>query len=196
MIPMRLVRRSALAAVRMLLVLTVLLGVAYPLGVTALGAALPDRTQGSLLRHDGAVTGSALLAAPVEDPALFHPRPSAVDDPGAQSGGSNLGPRSEDQAALVAERRRAVQQENPDARGSVPADALTASGSGVDPHISPAYAAYQVPRVAAETGLSPAEVTALVEEHTDRPVWGVVGQDRVTVTTLNAALADRVARGR
>ncbi|MFC0359910.1 MULTISPECIES: potassium-transporting ATPase subunit KdpC [Kytococcus] len=188
--------RPLLAAVRMLLVMTVVLGVLYPAAVLLAGRALPARADGSVVHHDGRAVGSALFSQETTDPRWFHPRPSATDHDGASSGGSNLGTREPAQLEVVRERLAAVRQENPDAAGPVPPDAVTASGSGLDPHISPEYAEYQLPRVAAANDLPVEQVRALVEEHTDGPSLGFVGAPRVNVLLLNLALADAVGTDR
>ena len=188
------VLRPALAAVKMLLVLTLLLGVAYPALVTGLARLAPDRADGSLLVVAGETVGSDLLGQEVTDPRFFHGRPSASHPSGSTSGGTNLGPTSHAQASAVAGREAALRAANPEARGPIPADALTASGSGLDPDISPAYAAWQLPRVAAATGLPPVELQTLVADHTADPAFGFLGNARVNVTALNAALAARLHR--
>ncbi len=136
----------------------------------------------------GNVVGSSLLGQAAAGPQWFQARPSVSDHSGDTSGGSNLGPDAADLATAVAERETALRAANPDAPASIPPDALTASGSGLDPHISPAYAAYQVPRVAAARGLSVAQVQRLVAAHTQHAALGFIGQDRVNVTELNVAL--------
>ena len=187
MIPVA-ITRQLVAALKALLVLTVLLGVLYPAAVLGVGLALPAQAQGSLLRVDGAVVGSGLLGQAAEGPQWFQARPSVSDYAGETSGGSNLGPSSEDLAKTVAKREAALRQANPDATATIPPDALTASGSGLDPHISPAYAAYQAPRVAKARGMSVEQVRALIAAHTEHTVLWVLGQDRVNVTELNVAL--------
>jgi potassium-transporting ATPase KdpC subunit len=148
--------RQYVAAVRALLLATLVLGLAYPLVVTGLAQVLtPGRADGSLVEADGAVVGSSLIGQAYSDadgnplPQYFQPRPSASEYDGAASGGSNLGPNSPELAALIEERRAAVAAFNGVAPADVPPDAVTASGSGLDPDISPAYAAIQVDRVAA-----------------------------------------------
>ncbi|MGL4175525.1 MAG: potassium-transporting ATPase subunit KdpC [Dermatophilaceae bacterium] len=183
------------AAVRALLVLTVLCGVLYPATVLLVGRAVPDRADGQLVTRDGSVVGSRLIGQSPSGPEWFQGRPSASDSSGATSGGSNLGPTNPELAATVAEREAALRQANPDAAGPPPADALTTSASGLDPHVSPAYARWQAPRVAAARGIPLAEVQRLVDEHTDDAALGFVGQDRVNVLDLNLALADN-AEGR
>lgn len=182
--------RHAWAATKALLVLTLLLGVAYPLTVTAVALALPGPAQGSLIRVDSRVMGSSLLGQAASDPRWFQARPSASDQAGDTSGGSNWGPNAPQLAEQVRQRENALRAANPDApAGPIPADALTASASGLDPHISPANAAWQAPRVAAAWHLPPGDVEALVAAHTQHPALGFLGTDRVNVTTLNVALA-------
>lgn len=193
-----------LAALRALLVLTVLLGLGYPLAVTALAqVALPGRADGSLVRSGGAVVGSSLIGQSFLDasgnplPQWFQPRPSAAGatdqnpggyDPNA-SGASNLGPNNPDLVALVEKRRAAVAAFEGVPADQVPADAVTASGSGLDPDISPQYAALQVDRVARARGLDRAVVARLVREHTTGRTLGFLGEPRVNVLELNLALA-------
>jgi K+-transporting ATPase ATPase C chain len=176
------------AALKALLVLSVALGVLYPATVLAVGLVLPGQAKGSLIEVDGTVVGSSLLGQAASGPPWFQARPSVSDQGGDTSGGSNLGPDAADLASAVAEREAALHAANPVAPDTIPPDALTASGSGLDPHISPAYAAYQVPRVAAARGMSVAQVQRLVAAHTEHAALGFIGQDRVNVTELNVAL--------
>lgn len=176
---------------------TVLLGVVYPLLSTAIGqVAFGDEADGSLIRRDGVVVGSELIGQTFVAPEYFHSRPSAAGagyDGGASSG-SNLGPLNPDLLAAVADRVAAYREENGLSDDvAVPVDAVTASGSGLDPHISVANARLQAPRVAAERGLSVEEVLALVDEHTDGRSLGVLGEPGVNVVLLNLALDDRTA---
>jgi K+-transporting ATPase ATPase C chain len=195
--------RQAGAALRMLVVATVVLGMAYPLAVWAVAhlPGLSSQAEGSIIfRADGTPVGSSLIgidpipADPANDP-YFHTRPSAsaedVLGPGdpSTSGGSNKGGFNEDLLAAVEQRRNAIAQREGVAPDQVPADAVTASASGVDPHISPEYAQLQVPRVARVTGLSEAEVRELVAAHTQPAQLGVFGADGVNVTELNLAVA-------
>ncbi len=188
-------------SLRTMLVLTVILGVAYPLLVTGLGRLLPARADGSLVTGaDGAVVGSSLLGQSFTDadgaalPRYFQSRPSAAGDgyDGAASSGSNLGPENPDLVAAIEDRRAAVAALEGVDPATVPADALTASGSGLDPQISPEYADLQVPRVAAERGLPEDEVRGLVAAATTGPDLGFLGQAGVNVLELNLAL-DRLA---
>ena len=185
------VARQLAAAVKALLVLTVLLGVLYPAVILGVGLLAPSQAHGSLISLRGNIVGSSLLGQAAAGPQWFQARPSVSDYSGDTSGGSNLGPDDADLATAVAERVQGdvdkLKQENPSA--PVPTDLVTTSGSGLDPHISPAYAAYQVPRVAAARGLSVGQVQRLVAVHTQHAALGFIGQDRVNVTELNVALA-------
>ncbi|KQP26417.1 potassium-transporting ATPase subunit KdpC [Aeromicrobium sp. Leaf272] len=188
MVVLRDLLRQSFAAARVLLVLTVLLGVLYPAAVWAVGRAVPDRADGSLLRVDGQVVGSRLLGQTFEGPSWFHPRPSAGSYDGLASAPSNLGPSNPDLVAAIEERRAAVAAEEGVEPAAVPPDAVTASGSGLDPHVSPAYADLQVPRVARERGLPVDQVRRLVEEATSGRVLGYLGEPTVNVLELNASL--------
>jgi K+-transporting ATPase ATPase C chain len=182
------IARQLVASLKALLVLTVLLGVLYPAAILAVGLLAPGPANGSLITVGGKVVGSSLLGQAADGPQWFQARPSASDYTGDTSGGSNLGPSSQDLATEVSEREAALRETNPDAPATIPPDALTASGSGLDPHISPEYADYQAPRVAAARGMSVAQVTALIATHTQEAAFGYLGQDRVNVTELNVAL--------
>lgn len=190
--------RQLLAALRALLVLTVLLGVAYPLAMTGAAQLLVEpRADGQLVERAGQPVGSTLLGQAFTDPdggraltRYFQTRPSAAGDgydPTA-SGASNLGPNSQELLALVEQRRAAVAAIERVDPARVPPDALTASGSGLDPHISPSYAALQVPRVARVRGLPVERVRALLAEHTRGRDLGFLGEPRVQVLQLNLAL--------
>lgn len=187
--------RQAWAAVRAMLVFTLLLGLVYPLLVTGLARVIaPGRAEGSLVTQDDSVVGSALVGqAFVSDEGeplrqYFQSRPSASNYDGAASGGSNLGPNSAELRTLVAERRVAVAELEGVPPDEVPADAVTASASGLDPGISPAYAALQTPRVAAQRNASLAQIEALVAEATVGRDLGFIGAPYVNVVTLNLAL--------
>ncbi|MGY2079952.1 potassium-transporting ATPase subunit KdpC [Modestobacter sp. SYSU DS0657] len=191
--------RQLVAAVRALLVATVALGLAYPLLMTGVAQLIaPARADGSLVSSsDGTVVGSSLIGQSFTDedgdplPEYFQTRPSASDYDGAASGGSNLGPNSEELVAAVGERRADVAAFNGVAVDEVPADAVTASGSGLDPDISPEYAALQVARVAEARGMPVDDVRALVHEHTDGRDLGFIGAPHVRVLELNLALDQR-----
>lgn len=187
--------RQLVAALRLLAVATVVLGLLYPLSMTGLSQLIaPGRADGSLVRVDGEVVGSALIGQAFADadgdplPQYFQSRPSASGYDGAASGGSNLGPGSPDLLALVAERRAAVAELEGVDPEEVPADAVTASASGLDPDISPAYAAIQVERVAAARGVEAEVVRSLVAEATSGRDLGLIGAPYVRVLALNLAL--------
>jgi K+-transporting ATPase ATPase C chain len=193
-------RAQLLAAVRALLVITVLCGVAYPLLVTVVAQGLfNDKADGSLIERDGVVVGSSLLGQDFTAVGYFHPRPSAVSyvtpEVGA-SGGSNLGPTNDDFLASVEERAIAYRADNGLAPGAdVPVDAVTASASGLDPHISTANAKLQAPRVAAARGMAVSDVLAMIDDHTDGRTLGVFGEPGVNVLQLNLALDDSGTAG-
>ncbi|HEU4952012.1 MAG TPA: potassium-transporting ATPase subunit KdpC [Holophagaceae bacterium] len=179
------------------LALTALTGVAYPLLVTGAARALfPRQAGGSLLVRDGRVVGSRWIGQAFTDPGHFWGRPSATVDAdgnplpynGANSGGSNLAPSNPALVQAVQARIQALRDADPDARGPVPVDLVTASASGLDPDISPAAAAFQVRRVAKARHLDEAAVRALVARHTEGPQFGVLGEARVNVLELNLDL--------
>jgi K+-transporting ATPase ATPase C chain len=182
--------RQALTGLRLLVVLTVLLGVGYPLVVTGIGQlALPHQAHGSLLGSGSAVAGSTLIGQEFKGDEWFASRPSANDYDAQASGGSNAGPSDPDLVAAIAERRAAIAERDGVDPAAVPADAVTASASGLDPFISPAYAALQEARVARVRGLDATRVAALVQASTSGRSWGFLGEPRVNVVELNAALA-------
>lgn len=163
----------------------------YPLAVTGISkAAFADKANGSLIvGKNGVITGSELLGQNFTGLGYFHPRPSAVDYNAASSGGSNLGPTSQKLADLIKERIAAYRMINGLATDQVvPADAVTASASGLDPHISPANAALQAARVAKIRGVAPEKVTDLIAARTDKATFGLLGVDGVNVLKLNIAL--------
>jgi len=185
-------------ALRALVLLTIVTGLIYPLVITgAAQVVAPAQAHGSMLERDGEPVGSALIGQGFVDddgaalPEWFQSRPSAAGDgwDGGASSGSNLGPTNPDLAALVEERRAAVAELEGVDPDEVPADALHASASGLDPHISPEYALLQVDRVADARGLEPDAVRALVEESIQAPDLGFLGQPTVNVLELNLALA-------
>ncbi len=183
--------RQALAAVRLLLVMTVLLGITYPLVITGVAQVIaPFQANGSrLTTSQGHVVGSALIGQSFDGPQWFQSRPSVSDYSGQTSGGSNLSPASVEQSDARATREADLRAANPDAVGPVPEDALTASASGLDPHISPAYALWQVPRVSKSRNIDPDRLAALITAATEPAPLGFLGQDGVNVTRLNLALA-------
>lgn len=182
-----------------LLLLTVLTGVVFPLILAALSHLLfSHQASGSLVRRDGAVAGSLLVGQQFTGPGYFHPRPSAAGADGydaLRSGGSNLSPTNPKLRADVQRLAKVYRHENnlPDDL-ALPIDAVTRSGSGLDPHISPANAALQVSRVARQRGLNEDEVRRLVAGHTSGRQLGVLGETRVNVLSLNLALDQRVDR--
>lgn len=192
---MRAFIRQLRPALLAMVVFTVVLGVIYPMVSTALGQVVfSDEADGSLIRRDGVVVGSELIGQTFVAPEYFHGRPSAAGSgyDGAASSGSNLGPLNPDLLASVEERVAAYREENGlGADVAVPVDAVTASGSGLDPHISVANARLQAPRVAAARGLSVETVLTLVDEHTDGRMLGVLGEPAVNVMLLNLALDDQ-----
>src|SRR5512132_2736914 len=179
-------------AVIVLVLLTLVTGVAYPLLVTGIAQAVfPFQAQGSLVVKDGKVVGSALIGQPFDDPKYFWSRPSATSpfaDNAAASSGSNLSPTNPDLIKAVQGRVEALRAADPGNTAPVPVDLVTASGSGLDPHISPAAALYQVSRVARERKLEPQAVRQLVDQHTEGRFLGLLGEPRVNVLQLNLAL--------
>lgn len=177
-------------SIAMTVVLTLLVGFVYPYAITGLAQVLfKEKALGSLIRQDGKVVGSRLIGQPFSGPGYFHSRPSFAGSgyDGTASSGTNLGPTSkkliEERVKPDAERRRA---ENPNS--SVPVDLVTASSSGLDPHISPAAAEFQVPRVSGERGVAESEIRRLVREYTEGRQLGMLGEPRVNVLELNLAL--------
>lgn len=189
--------RTAGVAIRAMLVLTLVLGVGYTLVVTGIGQLLlPFQANGSPLADDkgSALIGQSFTAADGEAlPEYFQSRPSAAGDgyDGAASSGSNLGPENPDLVAAIGDRRAAIAEREGVSADAVPADAVTASGSGLDPHISVAYALLQVPRVAAERDLPEQQVRDLVESRIQGRDLGFLGEERVNVAELNLALDER-----
>ena len=186
--------RQSLVGLKVLIVMTVVLGAAYPAAVWGVSqVAFHDRANGQIVTVDGQDVGSRLIGQDfaVRDDALFHSRPSAADYDGLASAASNLGPSNPELLASIAERQKAIAQVEGVDVASIPADAVTASGSGLDPYISPEYAALQVPRVARATGLDVDAVRALVADHTDGRQLAFLGEPKVNVLELNLALPGR-----
>jgi len=167
------------------------LGLAYPMAVFGVGRLVPDRADGSMLTVDGSVVGSRLIGQAFDGDEWFLPRPSVAGDgyDPLASGASNLGPENPDLLATVTERKQEVADREGVDPSAVPADAVTASGSGLDPDISPEYARLQVDRVARARGLEPTVVRQLVEDRVQGRDLGFLGEPRVNVLELNAALA-------
>jgi potassium-transporting ATPase KdpC subunit len=183
------VLRQSLAA---LVLLGVIVGVIYPLAVTGISQAFfSHEAGGSMIVQQGKIVGSELIGQPFTDPGYFWSRPSAtapIPYNAAASSGSNLGPTNPALLKVVAERIEALRAADPGNTESVPVDLVTSSGSGLDPHISPAAAEYQMERVARVRGLTAEAVRALVAKHTEGRQWGVLGEPRVNVLELNLAL--------
>ncbi|CAN0451529.1 unnamed protein product [Phaeothamnion confervicola] len=181
--------RQLRPALVMLGLMTVLLGIAYPLVTTGIaGVVFPDQSRGSLVRVGDKVVGSALLAQGFAGEKYFHPRPSAAGEKGydaSSSSGSNLGPTSKALNERVAGDVATLRKQT---TAPIPADLVTTSGSGLDPHISPAAAMLQVPRVAKARGLPEERVRAMVDERTEGRLLGLIGEPRVNVLLLNLAL--------
>ncbi len=184
--------RQLRAAIVALVSFTLLTGVVYPVALTGLAQFLfRDSANGRLLLRDGRVIGSTLIGQPFDDPKYFWSRPSATSPSpydAAASSGSNLGPTNPALPVAVAARIAALRTADPGNTKAIPVDLVTASASGLDPHISPAAALYQVPRVARARGLPEAVVRQFVAEHTAGRQFGVLGEPRVNVLTLNLAL--------
>lgn len=179
-------------AVSLFLLLSAVTGLAYPLAVTGIARAVfPEQAAGSLILEDGQVVGSALVGQHFSDPKHFWGRPSATAPQpynAAASSGSNLGPLNPALLAAVETRLEALRAADPGNARAVPVDLVTASASGLDPHISPAAALWQVPRVARARGLPEAQVRSLVEGQAEGRQWWLLGEPRVNVLKLNLAL--------
>jgi K+-transporting ATPase ATPase C chain len=180
------------AASATLLLLTLITGVAYPLAITGIAQVVyPHQANGSLITKDGRAMGSELIGQPFEAPEYFWGRLSATEPfpyNAAASSGSNFGPANPGLLEAAKARMEALHDADPENSQPIPVDLVTASGSGLDPHISVAAALYQVPRVARARSLSQAQVRALVEECTNGRQWGLFGEPRVNVLCLNLAL--------
>ena len=185
-------KRNLLISIWMTLATTVLLGIVYPLVVTGLAQwAFPRQANGEIIHAGEKMVGSSLIGQPFSSPGYFHSRPSAAGaagyDPDASGGGaSNLGPTNSALITRVNGDVAKLQAENPGAR--IPVDLVTSSGSGLDPHVSPAAAEFQVARVARERGMSEGDVRAVVARHTEGRQWGFLGEPRVNVLELNLDL--------
>jgi len=181
--------RNLISAVLMTLVTTVILGIAYPLVITGIAqVAFPATANGQLIEHGDTVIGSTLIGQGFSKPAYFHPRPSATATPydAANSSGSNYGPTNKKLIDAVRSNVEAARSENPDT--PVPIDLVTTSASGFDPHVSPAAADFQVPRVARERHVSEQTIRQLVARHTEGRTFGFLGEARVNVLEMNLAL--------
>jgi len=184
-------KKNLITSFLMTVVLTILLGLVYPLVVTALAQLMfKDKADGQIVHRNGEAIGSRIIAQPFTSAKYFHPRPSVAGNgyDAANSGGSNLGPTNQKLIARIKTDAAALQQENPSA--PVPVDLITTSASGLDPEISPAAAAFQVPRIAKERSIPEATVSDLVHKHTRDRDLGLLGEPRVNVLELNLALDD------
>ena len=185
-------KKNLVTAVLFTVVTTVLLGLVYPLLITGLARFWPNKANGQLITRNGGTVGSRILAQPFTGPAYFHPRPSAAGANGYaadNSSGSNLGPTNQKLIDRVKTDVAALQLENPGK--PVPVDLVTTSGSGLDPHITPAGAKFQVPRVAKARGISEDELLKLVQVHIEGRQFGFLGEPRVNVLELNLALDEK-----
>jgi K+-transporting ATPase ATPase C chain len=186
-------KRNLLTAFLMTVVTTVLLGLAYPLLITGLAKLLaPSEADGQLIKRNGVVVGSRIIAQPFTGAAYFHPRPSAAGANGYaadNSSGSNLGPTNQKLIDRVKTDVAALQAENPGR--PVPIDLVTTSGSGLDPHITPSSAEFQIPRIARARGIDEKSLGDLAAEHTEQRQFGIFGEARINVLELNLALDQR-----
>lgn len=186
--------KNLLTAILMTIVTTILFGLLYPLAVTGIAQlAFPDKANGQLIRRsDGSIIGSRIIGQPFGGPGYFHSRPSAAGAAGYDAGassGSNLGPTNQKLIDRIKGDVEKLQAENPG--GLVPIDLVTTSGSGLDPHISPAAAEFQIPRVARERGLSESDLRAIISTHTEGRQFGFLGEPGVNVLELNLDLDNR-----
>ena len=179
-------------ALTLFILLSLTLGIAYPLAVTGVVQILfPQQAAGSLVIRDAQVTGSALIGQPFTSPGYFHGRPSATAPTpynAANSGAANLGPSNPALLKQISQRAQALRAANPTQTGPIPVDLVITSASGLDPHISPPAAYYQAARIAAARGWSLERVNELIETHTEPAQWGLFGEARVNVLALNLAL--------
>jgi K+-transporting ATPase ATPase C chain len=187
-------KKDLLTAVLMTITTTILLGLVYPFLLLGLAQLMPDKARGQLIYQNGIAAGSRLIAQPFTGAGYFHPRPSAAGANGydaAGSSGSNLGPTSRKLMERVSADAAALRQENPGT--PVPVDLVTTSGSGLDPHITPAGAEFQIARVARARGISEADLRTVVNSHIEGRQWGFLGEPRVNVLELNLDLDRRYA---
>ena len=186
------IARNLLVAVLMTVVTTLIFGIVYPLAMTGLAQAIfPAKANGQLIERSGRVIGSRIIGQAFSSPGYFHGRPSAAGAgyDAANSGGTNLGPTSRKLVEAVKAAVEAAKRENPSA--PVPIDLVTSSASGLDPHVSPAAALFQAPRVARERRVGEAEVRRMIEARIEGRQWGFFGEPRVNVLELNLALDER-----
>src|SRR6478672_8527137 len=185
-------KKNLIIAVMMTIVTTILLGIIYPLVVTGIAqVAFPHKANGQLISKNGKLVGSSIIGQPFTGPSYFHSRPSAAGTgyDGTASGGTNLGQTSQKLMDQVKTAAEFLRTENPGV--PIPIDLVTASASGLDPHITPAAAEFQIPRVAKERGLSQDDVRRIVREHSEGRQFGIFGEPRVNVLELNLALDER-----
>jgi K+-transporting ATPase ATPase C chain len=187
--------QQILPGIRIKLFMTIVLGVLYPLAITGISQVMfPHQANGSLITVNGKVVGSELIGQNFAKPEYFQPRPSAAGNDGydpTASGGSNYGPTNQKLVDRVKASIDKFRKDNPDYTGPLPADLVTASASGLDPHLSPDSAAAQVARVAKARGVSPDQVSQLIAQVTEGPDLGVLGEPRVNVLKLNLALDEK-----
>ena len=186
------IRRNLVAALLMTIVTTVIFGIVYPLVVTGLAQAIfPEKANGQLIEKNGKIVGSKIIGQAFSSPGYFHGRPSAAGTgyDAASSAGTNLGPTNKKLIDMVKGAAETAQKENPGT--PVPIDLVTTSASGLDPHISPAAADFQVPRIARERAISQADVRSAIAAHTEGRQWGFLGEPVVNVLELNLGLDER-----
>jgi K+-transporting ATPase ATPase C chain len=182
--------RQSIAGLLLLLAFTVVFGLGYPLLMTGVGqVAFHDQANGSIVQYQGHDVGSSLLGQEFKGAQWFQPRPSAASYDALASGGTNLGPNNPDLVKAIQKAQATIAAQDGVSPSQVPPDAVTSSGSGLDPHISPAYADLQVARVAQARGMSVSDVQKLVDDHTQGRILGFLGEPRVNVLELNLALA-------
>jgi len=190
-------KKDLISSVLYTVAMTVLLGLVYPLVITGFAAGMKDKATGQLISKNGVVTGSRILAQPFSSAKYFHPRPSAAGTNGydaTNSGATNWGPTNQKLIDRIKADVSSLETENPGK--PVPVDLVTASGSGLDPDITPAAAEFQVTRVAKARGMAADEVRKLVAEHTHGRQFGFLGEPRVNVLELNLALDERFPAGK
>jgi potassium-transporting ATPase KdpC subunit len=186
-------KKNLVIAVLMTVATTILLGIIYPLVVTGLAQLIfPDKANGQLLKPNGKVIGSRIIAQAFTGPTYFHPRPSAVSYDPTNTNGSQLGPTNQKLIDRVKSDVAAAQAENPGT--PVPIDLVTTSGSGLDPEITPAAAAFQIPRVAKARGIAEDQLRQIVASHTEGRQFGFLGEPRVNVLELNLELDKQFSR--
>ena len=186
------IRRNLVAALLMTIVTTVIFGIVYPLVVTGLAQAIfSEKANGQLIEKNGKIVGSRIIGQAFSSPGYFHSRPSAAGTgyDAANSSGTNLGPTNKKLIDMVKGAAETAQKENPGT--PVPIDLVTTSASGLDPHISPAAADFQVPRIARERAMSEAQVRSAIATHTEGRQWGFFGEPVVNVLELNLGLDER-----